>query len=101
MVEWWRDSFSVFVGNIPDWGARDLVRIFEAAGVVFDSFVPFDRRLRKRKNYAFVRFKTEREMEKAILLFNGKVHQEKKLQVNKARFGPKNRRKGVPKEGSS
>lgn len=59
MVEWWQDSFSVFVGNIPEWGAGDLIRIFGTDGVVFDSFVPLDRRTGKQKNFSFVRFKTE------------------------------------------
>lgn len=40
-------------------------------------------------------------MENAITLFNGKVHQGKKLQVNKATFGLENRRLGARGEGQS
>lgn len=65
-MPWWRNTFSIFVGNIPEWGASDLVRVFGVAGVVFDSFVPTNRRTGKRMNFAFVRFKLEKEMLNAI-----------------------------------
>lgn len=72
MAEWWRESYSLFVRNIPDWEAGDLVRVLGDAGVVFDSFVPSDRRSRRRRNFAFVMFKMEKEADKAIQLFDGK-----------------------------
>lgn len=88
------ESFFVFVGNIPDWGAGDLIRVFGVEGVVFDSFVPYDRRSGKCKNFAFVRFKTEKEMDAVIKMLDGKVFDGKKLKVNKAHFGLNNRRPG-------
>lgn len=32
MVEWWKDSFSLLVGNILEWRAGDLVCVFGVAG---------------------------------------------------------------------
>lgn len=69
--------------------------------MVFDSFVPFDRGTGKRKNFASVRFKTEREMDNTIKLFDGKVHEGRKLQVNKAKFGPEHRLLGSKGAGHS
>lgn len=100
MVQWWKESFLVFVGNILEWGTGDLIRVFRVAGVVFDSFVPTDRRNGKQRNFAFVRFKTVCEMVNAIKMMDGQVIEGKKLQVNKARFDSENRRFVRRGEGS-
>lgn len=78
MVEWWRERFSLFVGNIPKWGTGDLVRTFSVAGVVFDSFIPTERSA-KRRNSAFVRFKLEAAANRTINMLDGKVFEGRKI----------------------
>lgn len=68
-----------------------MVWVFSVKGAIFDSFVTFYRNSGKRRNFAFVFFKTERDVTNAIKLLDGKVFEGKRIQVNKARFGPENR----------
>lgn len=66
MIEWWHDSFPVFVGNIHEWGAGDLVKVFGVAGVIFNSFVPIDQRMGKHRNFTSYKFKKGREMVRCL-----------------------------------
>lgn len=38
MEEWGKESFSLFVRNMPEWGTGYLLRVFRAAGVVYFFF---------------------------------------------------------------
>lgn len=69
-----------------------MVRAFNVVGIVFDSFIPTDKSSGKRRNFAFVRFKTEGEAERAVKLLDGKVFEGKKIQVKRAHFAPEKRK---------
>lgn len=81
------ESFSVFVFELPQQITKtDLGAMFYRAGKIIDSFLPVDQEGRKW-GFAFVRFATCWEAEKAVNLAVGRSQGGRKLQVNLARFG--------------
>ena len=57
---WIRDCWSLFVTNLAQaTTTKDLFNVFKEAGLVFDVFLPKDRRSGQGKGFGFVRFKTE------------------------------------------
>ncbi|XVE86036.1 hypothetical protein DITRI_Ditri18aG0004100 [Diplodiscus trichospermus] len=91
----WRDNlFTVFVDNISCRVPKSAVwEVFDLYGKVVDVFigVPKSWRRQKRITYAFVRYKTLSEMQKAVQEGNNRLIDGRYIWVKKASFGWKDR----------
>ena len=68
------ESFSVFVSNLPQQISRaEIEAIFWREGRINDVFIPKDRRDNSNRGFAFVRFATLREAEKAVQIAEGRL----------------------------
>ncbi|OMO58103.1 hypothetical protein CCACVL1_25585 [Corchorus capsularis] len=69
-VDWRSHFFSVFVGNLHgNTTLRMLWQFFKDFGVIVDAFIPHQHRLGAK--FAFVKFRTKEEANRAIMLGNG------------------------------
>ena len=85
------ESFSVFVSNLPQQISRaEIEAIFWREGRINDVFIPKDRRDNSNRGFAFVRFATLREAEKAVQIAEGRLWGGMKIQANLAQFSSKN-----------
>lgn len=60
--------------------------MFSSAGRIIDVFIPEDKRNKCNRGFAFVRFATLREAEKAVELAKGRSWGGRKVQANIAHF---------------
>ena len=68
------ESFSVFVSNLPQQISKtELEAMFWRAGRIIDVFTPVDQRCQSNRGFAFVRFVTLREAEKAVEMAEGRI----------------------------
>lgn len=67
------ESFSVFVSNLPlQISEAELEAMFWRVGRILDVFIPTEKRSNSGKSFAFVRFATLGEAEKAVELAEGR-----------------------------
>lgn len=60
--------------------------MFWRAGRIIDVFIPVDQRCQRNRGFAFVRFATLREAEKAVEIAEGRSWGGMKVQANLAQF---------------
>ncbi|HLJ93819.1 MAG TPA: RNA-binding protein [Gemmataceae bacterium] len=76
----------LYVGNLGYAGSdNDLVKLFEAHGIVESAQVIIDRDTGRSKGSGFVEMKTDHEAQAAIAALNGKESVGRTLTVNEAR----------------
>ena len=81
------ESFSIFISNLPQQISKaELEAIFWRAGKILDVFIPKEKRNSNHRGFAFVRFATLREEEKAVELAEGRSWGGRKIQANLAQF---------------
>lgn len=68
-------------------GDNQLRSVFSKFGKVADVYVPYDKWTRKRMNYAYVRYYSKREAEKAIGNMDRQNLDGNKIRVIAARYG--------------
>ena len=85
-----KQEFSVFVNNLPlNLDKHGLRGIFQRAGRVSDSYIPFKRPHRGKSRFGFVRFWRRNDAINSIFLLNKTIIRGKRLFVSMAR--PKRR----------
>ena len=100
MGDWRSSLFTIFVGNlsyrVP---RRALWEAFLSYGRVMDVYIPRDRKHPSNAStFAFVRYKRESEMIKAIEYGNGRLVDGWSIKVKKATYGWGDRAKPVSKQ---
>jgi RNA recognition motif-containing protein len=76
----------LYVGNLSFSTTEDQLReLFSQAGTVASVALIKDRDSGRSKGFAFVEMGNQAEAEKAIAMFNGKMHDNRELKVNIAR----------------
>ena len=83
------ETHSVFVSNLPQQISKaEIEATFWRAGRIKDVFIPKDRRNNGNRGFAFVRFATLTEAERAAEMAEGRVWGGMKLQANLAQLCP-------------
>ena len=86
------ETFSIFISNLPQQISKaETEAIFWRAGRLIDVFIPKDKRNNSTRGFAFVRFATLREAEKAVGIAEGRFWGERKIQANLAKFSANSR----------
>lgn len=87
-VRWLKErSFSLFVSNLPQGiNATKVKAMFWRAGRIVDVFLSRDQVSEKNCGFAFVRFATEAEAERAMEMASGRSWGGRKMLVSKAKY---------------
>ncbi|XVF78709.1 hypothetical protein PTKIN_Ptkin14bG0157400 [Pterospermum kingtungense] len=93
--DWRANLFTVFIGQLSiRVSKQELWEVFNRFGRVVDVFIPSGKkRVWSSVSYAFVRYKTEREIRKAVQLGDGRLLDGRSIIVKKASFGWNARRR--------
>lgn len=82
--------FSVYVSNLPkNISMVELEGMFFRAGRIVDIFIPVEKGSREGRGFAFGRFDTKREAEKAVDFVVGRSWGGWKIQANIAHYSSK------------
>lgn len=76
-------TISVYTSNLPkNISKAEIEGLFFRAGRIMDVFIPVEKGSREGKGFAFVRFGTKKEAERATELVNGRCWGGRRLQMN-------------------
>ena len=82
------EMVSLKVDNLSYRTASDELRpLFEKYGQVGDIYIPMDRERRESRGFAFVRYYSEREAQKAMDRLDGSVIDGREIRIQFARYG--------------
>uniref|UniRef100_A0A7C9DJ67 RRM domain-containing protein n=1 Tax=Opuntia streptacantha TaxID=393608 RepID=A0A7C9DJ67_OPUST len=80
-------ELTVFVSNLPQNLDRYGLRgIFQKAGMISDTYMPFRRSKATKARFGFVRFRRQDEASRSVVMFNNAVIRGSKISVCKAKY---------------
>lgn len=92
-VDWRLSLHTAFIGNLSYKVSKgDLWEAFDAYGKVRDIYIPLKLGFRRNFTFAFVRYREEREMDRAISMGNGKMINGRNITITKVNYGWSQRR---------